>query len=293
MQPISARASARPATHPDDQAHWKLKPPSRPSTSRISPTRCKPGQTPRLHRRRINLVERHAAGGDLGKACSRGCRGRPDGSRAAPARGGGDRRGSDAPWCVCDRARPPRSMRPPPRAGARAASDGVRTVPCGRATLLVEQPRIERLEGLSSGHTFDGPCVAGPDFERRGASAATCSARPGRWRRSASRAARPRADRPSPVGGLQRERDAVRHAGKPLMRSPRRTSGANAGVVFTYPCPSRPAISYPQPSLPVFGRDRPPVARTSRAHDTRGSIPWQRRSRPPSGARPGHARRSR
>src|SRR5262245_46191869 len=36
------RAIAWPATHADDQAHWKLKPPSRPSTSRISPTRYNP-----------------------------------------------------------------------------------------------------------------------------------------------------------------------------------------------------------------------------------------------------------
>ena len=36
---VSARAIACPATQPDDHAHWKLKPPSRPSTSRISPTR--------------------------------------------------------------------------------------------------------------------------------------------------------------------------------------------------------------------------------------------------------------
>ena len=32
-------AAALPATHPVDQAHWKLYPPSLPSTSRISPTK--------------------------------------------------------------------------------------------------------------------------------------------------------------------------------------------------------------------------------------------------------------
>ena len=35
-------AIACPATQPDDHAHWKLNPPSRPSTSRISPTRYRP-----------------------------------------------------------------------------------------------------------------------------------------------------------------------------------------------------------------------------------------------------------
>ena len=42
---VKRRATASPATRPDDQAHWKLKPPRRPSTSRISPTRYRPGHT--------------------------------------------------------------------------------------------------------------------------------------------------------------------------------------------------------------------------------------------------------
>ena len=37
------RAMPDAATHALAQAHWKLNPPIRPSTSRISPTRNKPG----------------------------------------------------------------------------------------------------------------------------------------------------------------------------------------------------------------------------------------------------------
>src|SRR5262249_10834814 len=39
----TANVIAVPATLPVDHAHWKLKPPNRPSTSRISPTRNSPG----------------------------------------------------------------------------------------------------------------------------------------------------------------------------------------------------------------------------------------------------------
>src|SRR6476661_5901502 len=40
----SRAASARPAPHPLDHAHWKLSPPMRPSTSSTSPTIWRPGQ---------------------------------------------------------------------------------------------------------------------------------------------------------------------------------------------------------------------------------------------------------
>src|SRR5258705_12454436 len=40
----SVLAIACAATHADDHAHWKLKPPIRPSTSSISPIRYRPGQ---------------------------------------------------------------------------------------------------------------------------------------------------------------------------------------------------------------------------------------------------------
>src|SRR6266850_6099952 len=43
--PRSVFAIACAATHADDQAHWKLKPPIRPSTSSISPIRYSPRQT--------------------------------------------------------------------------------------------------------------------------------------------------------------------------------------------------------------------------------------------------------
>src|SRR6266550_3670538 len=41
----SALAIAFAATHADDHAHWKLKPPIRPSTSSISPIRYSPSHT--------------------------------------------------------------------------------------------------------------------------------------------------------------------------------------------------------------------------------------------------------
>ena len=62
----SARAAPRPATAPLAHAHWKLKPPIRPSTSSSSPQRWSPGAQPRLHGRQPHLVERHAARRRLG-----------------------------------------------------------------------------------------------------------------------------------------------------------------------------------------------------------------------------------
>ena len=47
--------------------------------------------------------------------------------------------------------------------------------------------------------------------------------------------------------------------------------GASAGVVGTIVWPSTCAMSYPVPSLPLLGSERPPVAITSRSAE---SDPW-------------------
>ncbi len=54
-----------------------------------------------------------------------------------------------------------------------------------------------------------------------------------------------------------------------VCRWPSSTSGASAGVVSTHVCPSARASSYPKPSLPVLGSERPPVASATRCASTR------------------------
>ena len=56
-----ARLSPRAATAALDQAHWKLNPPRRPSTSSISPDQVQSRTAPRLHRRRVDLLQVDAA----------------------------------------------------------------------------------------------------------------------------------------------------------------------------------------------------------------------------------------
>ena len=58
-------ATVPPATHPLAHAHWKLKPPMRPSTSQDLAAQEETGTDARLHRGEVDLGERHAAGGHL------------------------------------------------------------------------------------------------------------------------------------------------------------------------------------------------------------------------------------
>ena len=106
-EPITRSGRARPRPpRPSDQAHWKLKPPRRPSTSRISPTRKSPRQRRDSMRRRVDLGEGNASGRDLGDvvaaALAHGQRSSP-GRRPAVA----GARHASIDRAACRRPRPP------------------------------------------------------------------------------------------------------------------------------------------------------------------------------------------
>ena len=157
--PPPARRGRRSPVRPpsaDDHAHWKLKPPSRPSTSRISPTRYRPGHSARLHRAVIDLVQRHAAGRHLGVVVAAAVADveRRVHERVAPAPGA--RHVSGAPAWVARRCRPRAAQRSATAAGSRVASTVAtwarrrRSRACSRSQALQRLVRLARADGSTT-----------------------------------------------------------------------------------------------------------------------------------------------
>ena len=275
-----SRARPPAATHALDHAHWKLKPPMRPSTSSISPARKRPGRTPRLHRARVDLGERHAARRRLGEgvaarlprpaadATTRAATSAPPVLAAEPAERRLRRRGPLPRTNASATARRQRARRA--RARRRAAGSRPRARAArARATRTACRARSSpRAPGLAALESRAQPRARDVEDHR----AAHAEVRP------EERARAPREDAPPPADrqlGLVRDARQAR-----VERARRAASGTRAGVVGTTEWPERRSRSQ---ALAVAAglRQREPAGRE---HDPRG-----RAARPAScggGSRP-------